>query len=33
MSPVLAVEITYDFGLRIETVTERHLLLYTSIIY
>ena len=29
MSPILVVEITYDFGLRIETGTERPLLLYT----
>ena len=28
MSPILVVEITYDFGLRIETGTERPLLLY-----
>ena len=26
MSPILVVEITYDFGLRIETGTERPLL-------
>ena len=29
MSPILVVEITYDFGLRIETGAERSLLLYT----
>ena len=28
MSPILVVEITYDFGFRIETGTERSLLLY-----
>ena len=28
MSRILVVEITYDFGLRIETGTERLLLLY-----
>ena len=28
MSPILVVEITYDLGLRIETGTERPLLLY-----
>ena len=28
MSPILVVEITYDFGLRIETGTERPFLLY-----
>ena len=28
MGPILVVEITYDFGLRIETGTERPLLLY-----
>ena len=28
MSPILVVEITYDFELRIETGTERPLLLY-----
>ena len=28
MSPILVVKITYDFGLRIETGTERPLLLY-----
>ena len=28
MSPILEVEITYDFGSRVETGTERPLLLY-----
>ena len=28
MSPILVVEIMYDFGLRIETGTEKPLLLY-----